>query len=56
MVAALEHSGGTAATLLWCYSALERRAGERESESESEHVGEWRAEGSPFWCSRAGQR
>ena len=39
----------------WCCSALERRVGERESESESERVGEWRAEGSPFWHGRVGQ-
>ena len=54
MVAAPEHGGGMAVTLLWCCSALERRVGERESESESEHMGEWRAEGSPFWCGRVG--
>ena len=56
MVAALEHGGGTTVTLLRCCSALERRASERESESESERVGEWRAEGSPFWRGRAAQR
>ena len=52
---ALEHSGGTAAMLLRCCSALERRTGERESESESELMGEWRAEGSPFWRGKAGR-
>ena len=53
---ALEHGGGMAAMLLRCCSALERRVGERENESESERLGEWRAEGSPFWRGRAGQR
>jgi len=51
-VVALEHGRGTAATLLQCCSALERHASERESE----RVGEWRAEGSPFWRGRVGQR
>ena len=54
-VAALEHGGGTTATLLRCCSALERRMGKSESESESECVSEWRAEGSPFWRGRVGR-
>ena len=40
--------------LLRCCSALERHTGKRESEFESERVGEWRAEGSLFWHGRAG--
>ena len=46
---------GAMATLLLCRSTLERRASERGSESESEHVGAWRAGRSPFWHGRVGQ-
>ena len=56
MVAVLEHGGGMTETLLQCCSAVQRRAGERESESKSERVGEWRAKGSPFWSGRADRR
>ena len=39
-----------------CRSALERRAGERGSESESERMGAWRVGCSPFWHGRVGRR
>ena len=56
MVGVLKHGRSTTARLLWCCSILERLTGERESASESERVGEWRAEGSPFWHGRVGRR
>jgi len=55
MVGVLKHGRGTTARLLWCCSTLERVAGERESASESERVGVWRAKGSRFWRGRAGR-
>ena len=56
MVVACLAGEGTMAMLLLLCSALERRVSERDSESEREREGEWRAVCSPFWRGRVGQR